>query len=851
MNKYLLLLFTILFSTVLLHADYLRTIRIGSFVKEKDARESLVKLHEFVKKHNNILLLEEKNDFIFGVRKSGKYFITCVEPLRSRKVLQEVLDTLRLEYDGVYVTKLKQKQLSKRHLDVIPDLVVSEKKEESPLLKQFEKPTPQVELKKEENKTVLKEISSTENSDYNIWKYLFFITFLGLLILLRSIFSYRKEIEKANTKVLITNGKLSQTLLEVKEKEKFLSYTSHELRTPMTAIIGLTHLVLEDDLSKTQKDFIQKIESSAQHILSIVNDLLDISKLEESEIKIEKVEFNINNVLKYAVDIVAIQAKNNNVNISLEVEKDVPSLVVGDSLRLGQILINLLSNSVKFTKDGDVKLSVKKLSSFDESITLDFAISDTGIGMTQDQVKSIFESYSQADESISRKFGGTGLGLAISKKLVELMNGKIKVHSKKELGSTFSFNVDFLLKDSQNKRQYRLPSSKLLGKKILLVEAGHNNVISLNSYLNYFNYKVTSIPSFEEVILDKEIHYDIIILNEEKLTKHAISNIKEMQKGEKLKVVIVQELYSSKNRGIYDSLNIDAFLEMPCTQQNILNLIVELYVSKNLDAKSRKVNIKSRLKTFKDKRILVVEDNKLNHKVISGLLSDTNINLTFANNGKEALDLLSKESNFDLVLMDINMPIMNGYEATQFIRNDKKYNALPILALTADAMEESIEKALNCGMQGYITKPIIVDIFYKRILDMFDYKQTEVKTLSSKVQERDDLSELSVSIGLGRCHDDIEFYKTILKDFKIMYINSSLNLEELCKKGKFKEARTKAMDIKDVSLNIGAYNLCEHAATMEYEFEKGSRSEWESLLLLYNNSLEKLFKDIDKYITRS
>ena len=865
----------LMFFTLSLNAEYLRTIRIGSFVQEKDAQESLHILQTFVQNHENIVRLQEENEFIFKARKSGKYYVTLVEPFMQRAVLQEVLDTLRQEYKGLYVTKLKSKPISKKRLEVSPviDSVVVEKKvmkppkqeaqeiegveEKSKLVPYLESKSVEVQsIDVEEKKEVQVALHDKKNQDETffqyIWQLLFFITFIALLLLLKSRQTYKQENETYINKEMINSEKLEQTIIEMKSKEKFLSHASHELRTPMTAILGLTHLVLENELSKGQKDYIQRIESSAKHLLNIVNDILDISKLQASELKIEKIEFNINEILEYVLNVISIQAKNNNINISMNIDNDIPSHVVGDSLRLGQVLINLLANSVKFTKDGEVTLSVKKLSSFGDSIKIEFSVTDTGIGMTQEQVENIFQSYSQANDSTSRKFGGTGLGLSISKQLVELMNGEIKVQSKKDLGSTFTFNIQFQLNDVENKRQYRLPTSGLLGKRILIVDSSNKNVISLIRTLGYFKYKTHSIPSFEEAVLDKDIKYDIIIINQINLTRFATDKIKDMQNQNNSKIVLLSELYSSLHNDLLEEIKVDTYLKTPFTQQSILNMIIELYVTKNLTSKSRKINIKDKLKKFADKRILIVEDNLLNHKVISGLLSQTGIELIFATNGQEAVDLILKGQSFDVVLMDINMPVMDGYEASREIRKHKQYNSLPILALTADVMDDSISKALSCGMQGHIAKPIIVDIFYKKILDALNTRPKYSKEIViEKPKGEDEFAEISISLGLGRCENDEKFYKSILKDFKVMYINSSITLEELCRDGKFKEARSMAMDIKDVSLNIGAYNLCENAATMEYEFEKGARSKWQKVVEFYAISLDKLFKDIDKYLKKT
>jgi len=863
-----------IFFTLSLNAEYLRTIRIGSFVQEKDAQESLLILQEFIQNHENILSLQGENEFIFKARKSGEYYITLAEPFTNRAVLQEVLDTLRQEYDGLYVTKLKSKpsnqiksveiQKEVKQLPQEDTLKIQSIEEEPELVPYIESKIVEIEVEKSLEDSVESQIVvvtkkesitpikvSNESSFEYIWQLLFFISFIASLVLLKSRQTYKKENETYINKEMINSEKLEQTIVEMQSKEKFLSHASHELRTPMTAILGLTHLVLENELSKSQKDYVQRIESSAKHLLNIVNDILDISKLQASELKIERVEFNINDILEYVLNVISIQAKNNNINISMDIDKDIPSHVVGDSLRLGQVLINLLANSVKFTKDGNVTLSVKNLSSFGDTIKLEFAVSDTGIGMTQEQVENIFQSYSQANDSTSRKFGGTGLGLSISKQLVELMHGEIKVQSTKDVGSTFTFNIQFQLNDAENKRQYRLPTAGLLGKRILIVDSSNKNVISLIRFLGYFKYKTHSIPSFEEAVLEKDIKYDIIIVNQVNLTKFAIEKIKDMQKQNESKIVLLSELYSSLHSEFLEEIKVDTYLKTPFTQQNILNMIIELFVTKNLNSRSRKITIKDKLKKLTDKKILVVEDNLLNHKVIAGLLSQTGIELVFATDGQEAVDLILKGQKFDVVLMDINMPVMDGYEASREIRKHKQYNSLPILALTADVMDDAISKALSCGMQGHIAKPIIVDIFYKKIMDALNTKSTYIdKQVIEKPKGDDEFAEISVSIGLGRCDGDEEFYKSILKDFKVMYINSSITLEELCKAGKFKEARSMAMDIKDVSLNIGAYNLCENAATMEYEFEKGERSKWQRLVGFYTISLDKLFKDIDKYLTR-
>jgi len=858
--KFVLILSVLISSLV--HADYIRSIRMGSFPLQKDAQSSLQIINEFVLEHENLHELLQERDFVFKVRSSGKYYVTVAEPFTNRKVLQEVLDTLRLEFKDIYVTKLKSlpipKIQEKKNLDVTSTI-----EKELPKTVPEETPNANTTLKSQEtlkpvsislaDVTTKEQVPMIEENAINYYQIMTVLLLIIIAILVRYIIVYKRENETYINQELISNEQLEQTQIDNSIKDKLLSHVSHELRTPMTAIMGLTHLVLESDLTKVQKDYINKIESSSQHLLNLINDILDVSKIKAGELTIEKVEFNINDILEYVLSVNATNAKRSGIILNMDVAHDVPSHIVGDSLRLGQVLINLIGNAIKFTEDGEVTLVVKNVSDFGDELKLEFAVSDTGIGMTQEQVEHIFSSYYQATDATSRKFGGTGLGLAISKELVEMMGGEIKVHSQKDVGTTFSFTVNLQLKDAQNKRQYRLPSSSMLHKKILIVDASNKNVIPLIKALGYFNYVTNTMESFEDIILENVINFDILIINQFNLTQKAKENIRRIKKSSGIKIVVLSELYSSLDIKLLENCEINAYIQVPCTQQNILNMMIELYVAKNLDSHSRKITLKDKLKTMAKKKILVAEDNDVNQKVILGLLSQSGIELTFVDDGQEAVDLIRKDIHFDLVLMDINMPNMNGYEASREIRKSSKYNSLPILALTGDVMDDAISKALNSGMQGHIAKPIIVDIFYKKIFDTLSSHDVnfskETLEIPKKLESKDGYNELSVAVGLGRCHGDKEFYKSLLEDFKNMYANSTHTLMELCENNKFKEARRISMDIKDVALNIGAYNLCESTASMEYEFEKGSRSNWREFVNFYDTTLKKLFDEIQRYLS--
>jgi signal transduction histidine kinase/CheY-like chemotaxis protein len=924
--RYLSAFTILLFLTSILDASYLRSIRIKSLRNDSDAIKALVKLNKFVEKNDRLVKLKASHNFEFKIIKINGYNVVVAEPLRDKKLVQELLDILHTKYKDAYPRKIEEikkpknkivenqkiKEEKKLPLAVKPKVVkekvplavkpkieekkvplptklevtkekitpppvklkVQEKVEFTPVKLDTKKKNEQVlavekkaekkkveivqNIKKEEPvKTLQKKksekLKKEESSSNYLWEILFGLTFILLLYFIKQLMNANRKIETYINNEMINDGKILQLKEDLKSKDTLVSHVSHELRTPMTAIMGLSHLVLESELTKLQKENIQRIEHSAQHLLSLINDILDVSKLQAGELKIEKSEFNINDIIDYVLNIISVQAKDNNIKLGLDIENDVPSRVIGDSLRLGQVLINILGNAVKFTKDGEISLKIKKLSNISDSLILEFAVSDTGIGMTDTQIEKIFNSYSQAEGSTSREFGGTGLGLSITKQLIEMMNGSIKVKSQKGIGTTFTFTIQFKLKDAENKRQYRLPSASFLNKRVLVVDRSNQNVIAIGKSLGYFKYQIHSIPSFEEAVFDKNIKFDIVIIHENRLSKLAIDKVNEMKIDTDVKLVVLNEFYYGLTKQVSEDIKIDAYLRVPFTQQSMLNMIIELYVVKNINIGSRKQSIKEKLKEMAGKKILVAEDNEVNHKVISGLLAKTGIELTFVTNGKEALDLIQKNIHFDMLIMDINMPIMDGFEATKEIRKHEKYNTLPIIALSADVMDEAIRKAHNAGMQGHLPKPIIVDIFYKRVYETLlktDVDIVNSRSVSKSIEHNEEYEELSTETGLGRCNNDVEFYKSILKDFKVMYADSASALENLCKESHFSEARRMAMDIKDVALNLGAYNLYENTGTMEYEFEKGSRSNYKALIKLYNISFEKLCADIDKYLEK-
>ncbi|QGG48942.1 response regulator [Heliorestis convoluta] len=609
-------------------------------------------------------------------------------------------------------------------------------------------------------------------------------------------------------------------------KSMFLANMSHEIRTPLNAIIGMAYLALKTDLTPKQRDYIEKIYKSGTSLLQIINDILDFSKIESDNLKMEQIDFLLTDVMQGVVDVNSGKAYEKGLEFLYHIPPDIPVSLIGDPLRLGQVITNLVDNALKYTAKGQVAIDVQLLQSTNGKVQLQFNVSDTGIGLSQQEVEKLFQPFTQADGSTTRKYGGTGLGLSICKRLVEMMEGAVWVTSEAGKGSRFSFTAWFGVSKLEQQQQRVIPDI-LNNMRLLVVDDNPMALEIMVEYLRSMGFRVDTATSGEEAIAavhqsDRQDPYAMVFMDWQMPGINGIqaaTNIKTNSDLEQTPAVImVSALERDELRHQAEQANLEAVLTKPISQSLLIDTIVHLFAPEKGES-LRSPTIMDKNYGLAGLRVLVAEDNDVNQQIVQELLKSQGILVDLVDNGKKAVDkvlLSTAEKPYDLVLLDLEMPDMDGFEAARVIR--KTDTDVPIIALTAWAMKSERERCLDAGMNAHVAKPIDPHLLFTTLSQYHPSAQQsslipqEITAIGRMIES---IPGLDVEEGLTRVAGNVSLYRKLLMQFASNQQKASETLQEALRQGDKATAVTRVHSIKGVAGNLGAHTLYESAAALE------------------------------------